>query len=182
MFDARDPRNPTWRLEIMTQRSVMARLVATVVIVTLSAPGFAARSEPTSGGLTGVIRTADRSPLAGARLLAAQADDGEVFRSEPTTGDGNFSLSDLRPGTYSLAVEIDDGIYLVQDPLPVVAGVKRVVQIAVGVEPSATAGETPTPSVWSNPYSAGAIVLGLAILVGVLVKNVTDDELASTPN
>jgi hypothetical protein len=164
--------------------------VATVVIVALSAPGFAARAEPASGGLTGVIRTADRSPLAGARLLAAQADDGEVFRSEPTTGDGSFTLSDLPPGSYSLAVEIDDGIYLVQDPLPVVAGVKRVVQIAVGVEPSgstgsvasATAGETPTPSVWSNPYSAGAIVLGLAIIVGVLVKNVTDDELAATQN
>ena len=37
-------------------------------------------------------------------------------------------------------------------------------------------------SIWNNPLTAGAIVLGAAILVGVLVKDLTDDELQASQN
>jgi len=166
---------------------LIARFVAILLIAVLPTPWFATQAEPLTGGLTGVIRDAGETPLAGARLLAAHADDDTVSRTELTTEDGSFSLTDLRPGSYALAVEIENGVYLVRDPLPVVAGVQRTVQIAVGVipdgetEPPATDGATddPQPSVWTNPFSAGALVLGLAIIVGVLVNNFTDEDLAS---
>ena len=174
----------------MTQRNGVARLVAAALIAALPTAWLATHAEPVVGELTGVIRSADRTPLAGARLLAAHDTAATVFRSEPTSDDGSFTLTDLRPGTYALAVETADGVYLVRDPMPVVAGVKRTVQIAVGVlpdgdtQPPATdvTTEGPTPSVWTNPFSAGALVLGIAIVVGVLIKNITDDELSSTQN
>lgn len=165
----------------MTQGTAMARLLAALLIVALPAPGLAARAEPATGGLTGVIRAANNTPLAGARLLATEDAENTVFRSEPTTDDGNFSLGELEPGTYRLAVEVDEGIYLVRYPVPVVAGVNRAVQIALGETADASSGRAaPETSVWNNPYTAGAIVLGVAIVVGILIKNVTDDEAVSS--
>ena len=172
----------------MRQRSVTARLLAAVVVAALPAPCFPSLPEPGSAELGGVIVTARQSHLAGARLLAADPAQGKVYRSEPTLPNGSFTLSGLEPGTYDLAVEVDGGLYLVKDPLYLVAGVKRTVRIAVGHEPPldggvaspSVAASEPVPSVWNNPVSAGAIVLGIAIVVGVLVENATEDEVTST--
>jgi hypothetical protein len=57
------------------------------------------------------------------------------------------------------------------------------VQVAVGVDlPTVAdaASAEASPNIWTNPFSAGALVLGLAIVVGVLVKEATDAELVST--
>jgi hypothetical protein len=173
----------------MTQRSVMARLLASVAIAALPAAWIPTPAEPLAAGLTGVIRGADRTPLAGARLLAAHTAKGRVYRSAPSSNEGSFTLSELEPGSYALAVETDGGVYLVRDSLPLVAGVQRTVQISVGAEPFSD-GESPVAghasagqaaNIWNNPLSAGALVLGIAIVVGVLINNATDDELASTP-
>jgi hypothetical protein len=173
----------------MRQRSVTARLLAAVVVAALPAPSLPAVPEPGSAELGGVILTAEQTHLAGARLLAADPAQGKVYRSEPTAPNGSFALSGLEPGTYDLAVEVDGGLYLVEDPLYLVAGVKRTVRIAVGAEPPPEPGvpsprdatTEQAPSLWNNPVSAGAIVLGIAIVVGVLVANATeDDEVTST--
>jgi hypothetical protein len=172
----------------MRQRSVTARVLAAIVVAALPAPCFSALAEPQSAELSGVILTAKQTHLAGARLLAADPEQGKVYRSEPTPSNGSFTLSGLEPGTYELAVEVDGGLYLVKDPLYLVAGVRRTVRIAVGAEPPADGGvpspgdaaPEPSPSAWNNPVSAGAIVLGIAIVVGVLVENATGDEVTST--
>jgi len=190
MFDARGERSRAMRMNSITERSAMAKLLAVSTLAVLSLPWGAARAEATTGGLTGVIRSADRTPLAGARLLAAVGADARVIRSGLTGDDGSFSLENLDPGTYLLAVEVEGGVYLVRDPVPVAAGARRVVQIAVGATPETgdaspaadPAADEATPGIWNNPFAAGGLVLGIAIVVGVLIKNVTDDEVFSSAN
>ncbi len=167
----------------MVQRHIWARWLAPAVIVSLLGPALPAAREPATAALSGVIRSAaDQTPLAGARILVAYRENAEVTRSEWTTADGNFSIAELDPGRYDLAVEVQGGLYLIRAPIDLVPGVKRAVQIAVGtaqLEEDGNAG-APLPSAWDNPAAAGGIVLGLAILIGVLVKNATSDEIVST--
>ena len=169
----------------MTERSWMVRLLAFGVMLALVGPWFPARAaaESAPAGLNGVIRSADRSPLAGARLLATDAEGQTVHRSEPSSEDGAFTLTGMQSGTYRLAVELDAGLYLVKTPVYLVGGVQRTIQVAVGADGSVDQGalaEQPVAGAWNNPWAAGGMVLGFAIAVGVLVKNATDDELTST--
>lgn len=169
----------------MSERHWMAGPLAAATIVALVAAWLPTHAEPAPAGITGVIRSADRAPLAGVRLLAADPGSGRVHRSEPTSGEGSFTLSGLTPGRYDLAVETDKGLYLVKDPLYLVAGVQRTVQIAVGEGPPTAAEQgasQPAPGIWNSPFAAGALVLGFAIVIGILVKEATDDELNSTQN
>ncbi len=167
----------------MAQRHISARWLALAVIVSLLGPVLPAAAEPATAALSGVIRSAaDQTPLAGARILVAQRESAELTRSEWTAADGNFSIARLDPGRYDLAVEVEGGLYLIRAPIDLMPGVRRVVQIAVGIaelEDDENARE-PLPSSWDNPATAGAIVLGLAVLIGVLVKNWTEDEITST--
>ncbi len=167
----------------MAQRHISARWLALAVIVSLLGPVLPAGAEPATAALSGVIRSAeDQTPLAGARMLVADRENAEVTRSEWTAADGNFSIAELDPGRYDLAVEVEGGLYLIRAPIDLMPGVKRAVQIAVGIaerEDEENARE-PLPSSWDNPAAAGAIVLGLALLIGVFVKNATDDEVTTT--
>jgi hypothetical protein len=170
----------------MRQRSWERRLPALALVGTLAVPWPALSAGPPTATLEGVIRTASRTPLAHAKLLAVDVERGAVHRSELTTAEGQFTLADLAPGTYELAVETEGGLYLVATRLELLAGVRRSVQVALGSgdgAPPVAAGATGRQAggVWNNPYTAGAIVLGFAIVVGVLVKNATEDEPAASP-
>lgn len=166
----------------MRQRSPGAKLLT--LVLALQVLWLPLQAEPPTATLNGVIRSADRNPLPGARLLLADPETGEVFQSEPTESDGNFVLADLRPGKYEVAVAVGEGLYLVADPVFLVAGVTRTVQIAIrpatGDESDASAAWTTEslPSIWNRPLSAAFIVFGAAVLVGIIVENVTDDEIS----
>jgi len=175
----------------MRVRTAIHRLLALVLAssLALSAPAAWALDGPAA--LSGVIRDAARTPLAGARLWAAPTGGARLFRSEPAGPDGGFELGGLPAGPCDLAIELDGGLYVVEAPVVLVPGIKRAVQVSVGraaTGPLSPAAE-PTPdaggarsSVWNNPLSAGLIVLGAAIVVGAVVKNVTDDEPNATEN
>lgn len=173
----------------MSQRHPARAPLVVAVILALQVPWYPAGADAPDAALSGVIRDANRAPVEGARLLAANPESGRVLRSEPSSRDGNFALT-LEAGTYELAVEADGGLYLVASPMELVAGVNRPLQIAIGVgDADGTAGAAaaeesprPAPSIWNNSASAGLLVLGLAIVVGVIVKNATDDEINATQN
>lgn len=169
----------------MSRRMVTARLLAAITISALPAGWIPAFAESETSELSGVIRSSSGTPLESARLLAAGPTRGEIHRSEPTPPSGDFKLTGLDPGTYDLAVDVEGGLYLVQEPIYLVAGVKRSVRIAVDEEQGAAPREATAaqaqPSVWNNPLTAGAIVLGVAIVVGVLVENATGDETSVSP-
>ncbi len=167
----------------MAQRHISARWLALAMIVSLLGPVLPAGAEPATAALSGVIRSAEEgTPVAGARILVADRENAAVTRSEWTAADGNFSIAELDPGRYDLAVEVHGGLYLIRAPIDLMPGVKRTVQIAVGTAEREGDGNArePLPSSWDNPAAAGAIVLGLAILIGVLVKNATEDEVTTS--
>jgi protocatechuate 3,4-dioxygenase beta subunit len=56
-----------------------------------------------TGGLTGAVRDADGTPVAGA-LVVATDQRGEVAGSATTGADGGYRLTDLVPGTYTVTV------------------------------------------------------------------------------
>ncbi len=168
----------------MAQPKLNARLLAVAVVLSLQAPLVSTVStlaaEPPTALITGVLRSAtDHSPMAGARLLVSDRKTGEISRSDETGSDGSFVIADLNSGEYDLAVEVDGGLFVIRTPIYLVGGVKRTVQIAVGVAETADATEAKA-SAWDNPAAAGAMVLGLAILVGAAVKNLTEDEVTAT--
>ena len=166
----------------MGERSMIGKLVSLSVILALAAAGFPVAADEPQAGLHGTIRAHDRSPLAGVRLLAAEPETGKVYRSEPTAANGSFVLTGLEAGRYDLAVEVEGGIYLVKQSLDLVAGVQRDVQVAIGAPGAArspVATDEAQAGLWNNPFIAGGLVLGFAILAGALVKNATEDELST---
>ena len=85
------------------RRRISARWLALAVIVSLLGPVLPAGAEPATAALSGVIRS-EGTPLAGARVLVADRENAEVTRSAWTADDGNFSIAELDPGRYDLAV------------------------------------------------------------------------------
>ena len=175
----------------MRVRTGTDRLLALALASSLALTAPAAWALDGPAALAGVIRDAERAPLAGARLLAAPAGETRLYRSEPAGPDGGFELGGLPAGDCALAVEVDGGLYVVEAPVVLVPGVKRAVQVSVGhaapgavspaAEPTPDAGGSRS-NLWNNPLTAGLIVLGAAIVVGAVVKNVTDDEPNATEN
>jgi hypothetical protein len=185
MFERRRSRKPIRRGGSML-RHHPTRLLSALLVVLL--PGVAAaRPEPVPAGLTGLLLDrAERAPLAGAKLLAADSATGRVFPSAPTESDGRFSVPDLPPGTYELAVQAHDGLYLVEPAVRLGPGAVRSLSIAVGAEQGtgeedAAGSKLPRPSVWNRPFTAALIVLGSAIVVGLIVDQATDDDDTEDP-
>jgi len=183
MCDETKRRNPGWRGESMGRKSVMLRLSLGLVMAMLLLQTPLAHATSTAG-LQGVIRDERQQPLAGVRLLASHRDSGVATRSAPTAKDGGFNVSGLAAGRYDLAIESDAGLYLVPQPVDLVPGLQRHVQIAIAAETTAAPPsiDRSKASMWNNPLSAGAIVLGAAIIVGALVKDLTDDESTASEN
>jgi len=175
----------------MIQRSVSVKLLAVAVIASLQVLSVPVLAGPQTATLSGVIlSTADNAPLPGARVFVGDPATGRVVPS-PATGDsGSFTVTGLSPGRYEIAVETGEGLYIVSTPVQLAPGAVQDVQIKVdpdakaddddddpaggGVPPSGT-------SVWNNPLPASLLVLGGAVVLGLLVENATDDEDDSSP-
>lgn len=168
-------------------------------LIALSLLAFAASAavaaEPVlDGTLSGVVRSQSDAPLAGARIFAGNAATGDVFPSEPTGDDGTFEIVGLPPATYELAVESDQGLYLIEQPVPVARGGRQAVGISIapgmtaeGAEGGSDGGASgggggsapgggSRPNLWNNPLTAALMVLGLAIIFGLIIESATDDN------
>jgi hypothetical protein len=178
--------------------------MATKTLIALSllifASALALATEPAGQGtLSGVVRSHSDAPLVGARIFAGNAATGEVFPSEPTGADGTFEIPGLPPATYELAVESDQGLYLIEQPVPLAEGRRQAVGITIapGMTAAAaaegTAGDTAggsssgsgsgsapgggsRPNLWNNPLTAALLVLGIAIIFGLIIESATDDD------
>jgi hypothetical protein len=156
------------------------RLVAALLVAVLPLGSAAGTSAP--AGLTGVLLDrGEQAPLAHARLLAADETSGRVFPSSETAADGRFTLPDLPAGTYALAVQARDGLYLIEPALKLGPGGAQSLTIAVGAQTEGTAGDPAAhkparPSIWNRPFTAALLVLGAAVVVGVIVDQATDDD------
>lgn len=82
-----------------------------------------------------IVRSADQAPVTGARLHMGDPKSGQMFSSDPTGDDGSFVLAELPPATYSLAVEAEGGLFLVETPLVLAPGAAQTLNLSVMAQP-----------------------------------------------
>jgi hypothetical protein len=171
----------------MRRTEWVEKVASTLVVgLVLSSPLAAAAERAT---LRGDVVAADRTPLAGAKLWAGDVHTGALHAAATNAADGTFEI-DLAPARYELAVEHDGGLYLVAAPIDLAPGQARDVRVAVSQAPvpddpvaPADPAQTPPssievtkPTLWDNPLTAALLVVGGAIVVGLVIEEVTDDE------
>jgi len=152
----------------MTGKTMASRLLAVILLATL--PALAGTGQASFAG--SVITIAGRTPVAGAVVHLADSDTGEIFSSTPTTADGRFVLVDLPEATYQIAVAVDGGLYPLDTALPLSAASIRTVTLAIKPQP----GVEGVGSAWDNPVKASLLLIGAAVLLGVIVDASTNEE------
>jgi carboxypeptidase family protein len=86
----------------------------------LCAQEGAAGQGPQTASISGRVFGPDRTtPLSGAVVRAVRGEGAQVYSSLPTDEKGNFSMSNLAPGSYDLVVELPDGVFLVERTLSI---------------------------------------------------------------
>lgn len=162
---------------LMRTPPVLAALLAASLI---ASPVLSAAPAP-SGTLSGEILG---DHVAGA-IVHAAIDDTTIRSSAPLGADGKFTIEGLPEGAWNLAVQTDAGLLVASTPVPVRAGQNRAVKISLA--PGVNAQEGPViaekekkkkgaMTFWSNPLTASLIVVGSAVVVGVLLDQWTDDD------
>ena len=112
------------------------RIVACVLITAICVVGLPVLGSHSSANITGtILRTDDGAPLAGATVKVARHSDARIFESAKTGIKGNYSLSDLPAGTYDIAVQTSQGLYVVNAPVALEPGEKLSLILSVRPTP-----------------------------------------------
>ena len=100
------------------------RTLAVVVMVSLAfGPGFIAPVQAQSaaeeighGSIRGTLFQSDeKTPLAGAKVIAINVRTGRQFTSEPTTEGGAYAVTGMTGGTYDVVVEVGGNLFVVDN-------------------------------------------------------------------
>ena len=155
-------------------------------LATLLIPAMPWMTIPVSAGdapatLVGsIVQTENDSPLVGARLHAGDPRTDRIYSSAPADAEGSFVLADLPPATYSLAVQTEAGLYLVQTPLSLAPGTTQTVNLAVTPQPLNLAADDDSddhPGMFSfkeNPLTAALTFLGIVAILGLVIGGNSD--------
>lgn len=171
------------------KHSPATRVLALVLVASLQALFIPASAAGETASLEGtVISSETDGPLPGVRLHAGDPKTGRVFTTRPTPSDGSFQLEELPAASYQLAVEIEGGLYVVESPLKLSPGQAQSVTVAINPQ------SAPSPEqeqekkkkkgagFWNNPVTAAAVVIGTATVLGLLIKEGTDDDSVASPS
>lgn len=167
----------------MSCSRVPAKLVATLLIPALYfAPVLAVAPAP-GGTLSGHVFAAEgHAPLRGVQVHVGDPSSGTIRGSATTGDDGSFTVTGLPPAKYEIAVQSPKAVYVAGGSVALAAGESRSVQVAVNEQVAPSPAEVAKKrrrggAAWlNNPFTATMIVLGAAVLIGVVVDNATDDE------
>jgi len=193
-----DPPSPRWSAIVERPRRqgrgsrVVALGLSAALSIGLSAP--VAWSAATSGhpiAIDGTVFSVDdQAPIDRARVHLGNPRSGEMVTSEATGKDGAFRMDGLTPGTWRVAVESPEGLFLVAAPLILAEDEEgpRTLQLMVtraeGTRSAASKLRLADgrASIWNNPTTAALIVVGAAIVAGLLIDAATDDEDTVSPS
>ena len=165
-------------------RKLTARIVAGALVVALQLVSVPAWAGTRTASLSGHVLSAESlQPMAGVLVHVSNPRTGVIQSSTPTGVDGSFSLSMLPPATYELAVQSDRGLYVVNNSVRLGPGEARRVSVGLRQENAAPSPETRDHAKtrgrtnwWNNPLTATAIVIGAAVVIGVLVDQASNDN------
>lgn len=141
--------------------------------------------------LKGRITTKAGASVPHALLKVADVGTRTVFSSRETAGDGHYTLGDLPAGTYDLAIETKDGLFLGDSLVVLASGETRAMNVAVEPQAEPPSEDSPEEAqapakaaakrtgFWKNPLTINLLFLGTAVIVGVVVD---DDEKAASPS
>lgn len=158
---------------------VLAVVLAALLV---SSPVLVA-SAPPSGSLSGEVLG---SRIQGAVVYAATS-DATRHASAQVAPDGRFALEGLESGVWNLAVDTERGLLVASTPVVVRPGEHRAIQIALApaeIEPEPTAKDKKKAKMtwWNNPLAASVMVVGAAVIVGVAIDQITDDDVTTSPS
>jgi hypothetical protein len=168
----------------------MVRVLATGLIVALPLASVPVSASDTSATLIGsIVSAGDQTPLSGARLHVGDPRTGEIFSSQPVGDEGTFLVDNLPPAIYELAVESNGGLYVTDTPLQLQPGQSRTVNLAVNPQQEPAPGpqtaedkKKKKAGVWNNPLTATLIVLGSALVIGIIIEAADDDDDGPSPS
>ena len=96
--------------------------------------------------------------------------------STPVGPAGWFRATGIAGGPHRLAVETEEGLYVVESPVSVAPGTTSSLQVALRAREDSSAPATPEKEktkkptgIWANPAAATLIIVGSAIVVGLAV-------------
>jgi hypothetical protein len=177
----------------MSQRSLPIQIVAAVLVVALQVPGLPTLASGEGAKLAGSILAFDeKAPVEGARLHAADPMTGRIYSSGSTGTDGKFEIGSLPSAAYELAVESDGHLFVVGAPVRLAPGQTQSVQVAI--DPRIDPQVAPPPQseedrrtgtgVWDNPLTAALIIVGSAVVLGLIIDQAAsdDDEPTASPS
>jgi hypothetical protein len=163
----------------------MTRALAVLLASTLIVPPTSAAAG--SGILEGrvVVPQGSAAPKA---VWAATAANAKAPQRAAVDDKGAFHLDAVPAGSVELAVETAEGLYVVETPITLAPGATRQVQLALrgrqGTTPAAPSG-TPPPQpppkktkggFWDNPLTATLVIVGGAIVTGLIIDQVEGDS------
>ena len=159
----------------------MRMLVVLALVSGLSLPSGFATSPP--GGLSGRVIPGPAGGETAKTVWLLPRDGAARPVGAQVASDGTFRLSGLPTGAAELAVETDQGLYVVATPVAIAPGATRDVQLALGgrqdnsdLPPPEKEKKRKKGGIWSNPVTATLIVVGSAIVVGVLVSSLSSSD------
>jgi hypothetical protein len=165
----------------MNRAMIPIRVVAIGLLLVLPFNTGTLRAAASPATLVGRVVSAEtQKPLEGALVHVADPATGTLRTSSPTLQDGTFTVAQLAPARYEVAVQSGGGLYPVPGAVSLSAGESRRVKVALRQEePTPKEGgesEKAGLSVWNNPLTATLIVVGSALVVGLVVDSMSNDE------
>jgi len=186
----------------MSKASSIARTVSITVILSFLllavSPAFPQMQQGSS--ISGRILLADKkAPVAGAIVKAAEIESKKIFESGPTAPNGSYEIAGLSKGNYDVAVQIGNGLYVVNKILNVQENESYALSLTLQEDPKAQEeqkneekpAETPPATTeeqkdskigfWNNPLTATLTLVGIAIVTGYAIDEVTKEEKRPSP-
>ena len=112
-------------------RKLLCCLLAVCLVAATSPGSAAANGRETIATFRGVIFEQDeRTPLAGAALIALNVATGETRWNRMTGADGVYEFAGLTPGAYEIAIEVAGSLFVAEAPLELTAGEDSVIYLA----------------------------------------------------
>ena len=171
----------------------ITRSVSFLVILSflflVASPGYSQSLKGSS--ISGRILSSDQKvPITGAIVKAAEIESKKIYESKPTIENGYYEILGLEKGTYDIAVQIDNGLYIANKLLNIGEGEAHALSLALNETPPGQDEEI-TPEefkkkkrgvgFWDNPLVAVIAIAGVALVVGLAIDQFTEDDEPSSP-
>ena len=169
----------------MNRHGGLQRILAACLILSFQAfllPSFAGTG---TASLTGrVVLAGVQAPIVAGKVHVGDPRTGQIATAD-LSREGTFTVAGLAPGAYQVAVESGGVLNVASNPVLLGPDQNKAVQIAV--DPKLRQENDPMPpaepkkkdsgqSFWNNPLTATAIVVVSAVVVGIAIDGLSDDD------